>query len=192
MAILRPVDTREQGRTASFAIGKLGRSTLATSGGGVDHGGMWIDDRGSEVLTLGECRRLLAVAAKQSRLGHLGMAEDGAPVVLPVNFVTDGPDLVIRIGDALMAEVLEAGQVALQVDDAEAEQPWSVLVRGPAIEVPAGWHGADDLVPRVAEPGHRMVRIRADRVSGRRLGRVAETGPPHARRPLRAGSLGPR
>lgn len=131
---------------------------------------MWIDERGSEVLDLPECRRLLALGAKQGRLGHLGVAEEGAPLVLPVNYQVHGPDLVVRIGEGLFGNVERAGQISLQVDDGDSKPPWSVLVRGLAIEEDASWAGAEAPVPAVTDAGHRFVRIRADRVTGRRLG----------------------
>ncbi len=140
-------------------------------------GSMWIDERGSEVLNLGECRRLLAMAAKQGRPGHLGIAQDGAPLVLPVNYMVDGPDPVMRIGEGLMERVQRAALVALEVDDPDDQRPWSVLVRGLAIEESGSPVWADALVPRVTEPGGRMVRIRADVVTGRRLGAAPATTP---------------
>ena len=66
---------------------------------------MWIDDRGSEVLSLGECRRLLAVGAKTGLHGHLGIAKEGAPLILPVDFTTDGSDVVVRVGDHVFGQI---------------------------------------------------------------------------------------
>jgi hypothetical protein len=131
---------------------------------------MWIDERGSEVLDVPECRRLLAVGAKQGRLGHLGIGAEGGPLVVPVNYRVYGPDLVIRIGEGLFGHVEQAGQVSLEVDDGDSTPPWSVLVRGLAIEETAAEAGADPPVPAVADAGRRFIRIRADRVTGRRLG----------------------
>ena len=76
---------------------------------------MWIDDRGSEVLTLPECHRLLAIGAKEHRHGHLGVPKDGAPLVLPVDYAVHGPDVVLRIGEGLFHQV-DARLVAFQVD----------------------------------------------------------------------------
>jgi hypothetical protein len=145
---------------------------------------MWIDERGSEVLGLAECRRLMALAAKQGRTGHLGIPQDGAPLVLPINFGVHGPDLVVRIGDGLFDRVGHARLVALQVDDSDAERPWSVLVRGQAIEEGPSWPGADAFLPQVAEPGRRIIRIRADVVTGRRLGSAPAKRPPEPGAPL--------
>lgn len=130
---------------------------------------MWIDERGSEILALAECRHLIALGAKQGLLGHLGVPQEGAPLVLPINYEVHGLDPVIRIGTGLFAEVSTARLVALEVEGEDAGRPWSVLVRGEAVEETAEWIGAHPMTPRVAEPGHHIVRIRADVVTGRRL-----------------------
>jgi Pyridoxamine 5'-phosphate oxidase len=136
---------------------------------------MWIDERGSEVLPLAECRHLLALGAKQGLVGHLGVPQDGAPLVLPVNFEVHGLDPVIRIGAGLFSEVSSARLVALEVDGTESGRSWSVLVRGEAAEESAAWVAAHPVTPQVADPGHHTVRIRADVVTGRRL----MSGSPH-------------
>ena len=138
---------------------------------------MWIDDRGSEVLELPECQRLLAVAAKARRYGHLGISQSDAPLVLPVDFAVHGPDVLVRVGENLFGRML-GGLVAFEVDGTESDlgqgnngsaRAWSVLVRGLAIEEDDSLLGGHLPAPRVAEPGHRLIRIRADVVTGRRL-----------------------
>ncbi len=130
---------------------------------------MWIDERGSVVLDSGESHRLLALGAKQGIHGHLGIPEERAPLVLPVNYVVHGADLVIRIGEGLFERVERAGLVAFQVDGVDAGRPWSVLVRGLATEEDR--QGPDTAVPlpEVTDPGRRIVRIRADVITGRQL-----------------------
>ncbi len=136
---------------------------------------MWLDERGSEVLTLPECRRLLASAAEEQRHGHLGIGTSGAPVVVPVNFVVHGPDVLVLVGEGLFSRM--TGQlVAFQVDGAasgarapEDDAPWSVLLRGPALEESQELTEAEWLRPEVSSPGHRLVRIRGDAISGRQL-----------------------
>jgi uncharacterized protein len=130
---------------------------------------MWIDERGSEVLVLAECRHLLALGAKLGLLAHLGVGQQGAPLVLPVNYEVHGLDPVMRIGTGLFAEVSSARLVALEVDGTDAGRRWSVLVRGEAVEETAEWISAHPMHPLVAEPGHHIVRVRADVVTGRRL-----------------------
>jgi hypothetical protein len=131
---------------------------------------MWIDERGSEVLPLGECRRLLALGAKRGVVAHLGVGRPcAAPLVLPVNYAVDHVDLLIRIGDGLLDEILAVGVAALEVDATEHGRPWSVLVRGAALEEPGGHTASAGPTPLVADPGHHAVRIRTDQVTGRRL-----------------------
>ena len=110
---------------------------------------MWIDDRGSEVLPVSECR-------------------------LPVDYTVDGSDVVLRIGDHVFSEAFHE-LVAFQVDNAGNHAGagdkgrWSVLVRG-LLTDPIAHETAIALPqPRVAEPGQHLVRMRADVVTGRRL-----------------------
>lgn len=139
---------------------------------------MWIDERGSEVLELPECRRLLALGAREGRHGHLGIADDVAPTVLPVNYAMHDLDIVILVGEGLFQRIDEQ-LVAFQVDGITRAgslglhevTPWSVLVQGLAMEEPVLAVGRQDPVVEVAEPGHRVIRIRTDVVTGRRLGR---------------------
>ncbi|HVA08760.1 MAG TPA: pyridoxamine 5'-phosphate oxidase family protein [Acidimicrobiales bacterium] len=144
---------------------------------------MWIDDHGSEVLALPECRRLLAVGAIEHRHGHLGVPQDGAPLVLPVDYAMHGPDVVLRIGEGLFRQV-DARLVSFQVDGVtqmsgvEGDQSklvWSVLVQGLAIEDRQNVPMTHVPLPEVIEPGERVVRIRADVITGRRF----PTAPAH-------------
>jgi len=148
---------------------------------------MWIDDRGSEILPVSECRRLLALGAKLGLHGHVGIAQEGAPLVLPVDYAADGSDVILQVGEHLFAR-LDGRLVAFQVDQSgngkgsdgsDTEGRWSVLVRGLVTDVgdrPAGLHQPH---PRVAEPGHRVIRVRGDVVTGRRL-RDPRDGAPKA------------
>lgn len=142
---------------------------------------MWIDDRGSEVLLVPECRRLLALGAKIGLHGHLAIAKEGAPLVLPVDYTVDGSDVVLRIGDHAFSEAYHE-LVAFQVDNAGGhegaggEGRWSVLVRG-LLTDPVPHETAIALPqPRVAEPGQHLVRMRGDVVTGRRLRRPQGEG----------------
>lgn len=153
---------------------------------------MWIDERGSEVLGLLECRRLLALGAKEGRHGHVGLPDEAGPVVLPVNYAMHGPDVVLLVGDGLFARMAGA-HVSFQVDGITPPRPfmgeadrqhWSVLVRGLAIEDAAKAVDGHVPVPEIMAPGHRVVRVRADMVSGRRFRMVvsSDVGPVATRR----------
>lgn len=123
-----------------------------------------------------ECRRLLAVAAKERRHGHLGVPKDAAPLVLPLDFAVHGSDVVLRIGEGLFHQV-DARLVAFQVDgvtqtggvEGEESETWSVLVQGLAMEDGQNVPTTHVPHPEVIEPGERVVRIRADLVTGRRF-----------------------
>jgi nitroimidazol reductase NimA-like FMN-containing flavoprotein (pyridoxamine 5'-phosphate oxidase superfamily) len=138
---------------------------------------MWIDERGSEVLLLPECRRLLALAAKQHRHGHLGIPTDTAPVVLPLDFGIHDDHVILRVGEGVFGQI-NGKLVAFQVDnsaaglswaDVDPEGRWSVLVRGLATEIEVGSVSDHLPEPQVGEPGHRIVQVRADVVTGRRI-----------------------
>jgi uncharacterized protein len=134
---------------------------------------MWVDERGSDVLALPECRQLLAVGAAQHRLGHLGITGDGAPTILPLDYAVDGPDVLIRVGEGVFENVV--GQlVAFEVDAVDEDPPWSVLVRGLALSEQAETVSGPLPSPRVSRPGRKMIRIRSDAVTGRRLGRWSD------------------
>ena len=130
---------------------------------------MWIDERGSEVLELPECRRLLSFGAKIGLHGHLGINESPSPLVLPVNYGVAGHDVVINVGEGIFGKVGHANMVAFQVDGVEGDRYWSVLVRGLAIEVDEDEIRREVSHLQIATPGRRFVRIRSDVVTGRRL-----------------------
>ncbi len=138
---------------------------------------MWIDGRGSEVLSGPECHRLLAQGAKERRHGHLGIPQQGAPLVLPLDYAVYGPDVVVRIGEGLFHE-LESRLVAFQVDGVtpapapntdEPDKVWSVLAQGLATEDAELTSMARLPQPEVVSPGDRLVRIRVDVLTGRRF-----------------------
>jgi hypothetical protein len=143
----------------------------------LNNGRMWIDERGSEVLPLSECRRLLALAAKEHRHGHLGIPTEDAPLVLPLDFGVHDDHVILQVGEGLLGRV-DGQLVAFQVDnstvgpswsDVDPEGRWSVLLRGLATEIEVGSVSNDLPEPRIAEPGHRIVQVRADVVTGRRI-----------------------
>jgi hypothetical protein len=151
---------------------------------------MWIDQRGSEILTRAECLRLLAVAGHAGAVGRVAAGTGSAPLVHPVNFSYDGGQVLVRLGDGTMAEHLRGQLVAFEVDALDVGDEgqdgtghgWSVLVRGLATAV------RDDMIgpapahqlprPLVPVAGAQLYAIRPDVVSGRRF-------------PLRAGDVGP-
>jgi len=134
---------------------------------------MWIDQRGSEVLTVPECHRLLAVAAKEGGIGRLGVSGEGAPIVVPVNFAVHDRQVLIRVGSGALADSVSGRLVAFETDDLDrvSGQAWSVLVRGLASRAePTDPSGPGHLPrPLVPIPGDTILVVRPDVVSGRRF-----------------------
>ena len=125
---------------------------------------------GLVVLGRAECEELL----RHHSLGRIGFVVDGWPVVLPVNYVMDGDDIVLRTDPAtkLAAGTHWSVPVVLEVDAALTffEPGWSVLAHGIAVEVrdekerrrlprPApravGGGHPEPVDPHPRRPGHR-------------------------------------
>jgi uncharacterized protein len=135
---------------------------------------MWTDQRGSELLFLAECRRLLASAAKEGLTGRLGISTQQAPIIQPVNFAYHHNQIVVRLGSGHMADIISGALVAFEVDhvDHEAQTAWSVLVRGLAtpLEGSEGRAAAKFApTPLVPAPGDAVFVVRLDVVTGRRF-----------------------
>ena len=89
------------------------------------------DHAGLEMLPLDECLRLLASVP----VGRVGLHADGEVVVLPVNHVVDGQDVIFRTAPGSKLSAAEAQSlVVFEADhyDPESRTGWSVLVNGHA------------------------------------------------------------
>ena len=159
--------------------GGLGLLALSSSGAMRDHRIMWIDQRGSEVLTVPECHRLLAVAAQKGGIGRLAVGGNGAPIVVPVNFAVHDRQVLIRIGTGTLAASAIGHLVAFEADEVDriTRQAWSVLVRGLARTAePADLFDPSHLPhPLAPRPGNTMLVVRPDVVSGRRFALKVDT-----------------
>lgn len=133
----------------------------------VDHGGV-------TVLTAEECDRLL----DETPVGRVAFVADGDPVILPVAYRFHRGSIVFRTarGEKLEAAARRA-PVAFEIDgwDASGATGWSVLVKGVSEEVV----DPDDieelktlgLRPWTGAVDRRLwVRIRAEEITGRRVG----------------------
>lgn len=147
---------------------------------------MWIDQRGSEIIERPEALRLLSVAATRRDHGRLGVTivgnPDEAPLVVPVDFVVDDHRVLVRLGPGRLCELTVGRLVAFEVDEVDRSggTAWSILVRGLASELTVDDVAAlGDAVPApsVPDPGHRIVAIRLDAVTGRRF-TVSPAEPP--------------
>jgi hypothetical protein len=135
---------------------------------------MWTDDRGSELLPLADCMRLLATAAKKGSTGRLGISTAQAPIIQPVNFTYHDRRIVIRLGSGHLVDTISGALVAFEVDDVDrdAHTAWSVLVRGLATPLEESERQAIAGVtptPLVPSPGDMIFVVRLDVVTGRRF-----------------------
>src|SRR3974377_461078 len=118
----------------------------------VDAQSMWIDQRGSEVLPLPECVRLLALASKNCMIALL----------------------LLRVGEGQMARLAPGAFVAFEVDnvDQSTRRAWSVVVRGLASRIPRQEHRNRTTIepaPLVPSPGDIDLTIRLYWITVRRF-----------------------
>jgi uncharacterized protein len=139
------------------------------------------DRAGLEILHLGDCFLLLGSVP----LGRLGFVAGGEVVILPVNFVVDGQDVVFRTAAGSKLSAVEVGHyVGFEADsyDETTGTGWSVVVNGLAEIVES-----EDEAARLdtlglsswggAATGRVWVRIRPTSITGRRIpvGEATET-----------------
>jgi nitroimidazol reductase NimA-like FMN-containing flavoprotein (pyridoxamine 5'-phosphate oxidase superfamily) len=116
------------------------------------------------------------------RIGRLAFADRGWPVVLPVNYAYEEPNLVIRTGPGAKLESTPLTAVAFEIDDADPEGTWgwSVMVQGPAFDITDEGDAYSQrlrLAPvRPWAPGERLhwLKVSAVHVGGRFFGAVPE------------------
>ncbi len=87
------------------------------------------DRAGLEILHLGDCFLLL----ESVPLGRIGFVAGGEVVILPVNFLVDGQDVVFRTAAGSKLSAVEVGHyVGFEADsyDAASGAGWSVVVNG--------------------------------------------------------------
>lgn len=87
------------------------------------------DHAGLEVLPFDSCLQLLAAVS----VGRVGFIAGGEVLVLPVNFVMDGQDVVFRTASgSKVAGAEEGSAVAFEADNYDdiTWSGWSVLVSG--------------------------------------------------------------
>ena len=131
------------------------------------------DHSGLQVIPEDECLQLLAGAT----LGRVALSVCALPVVLPVNFVMDHGDVVLRTGSGTKLHAALAGSVvAFEVDayDPVYHTGWSVLLTGVAkvVVLPAELDRLKQLPLRPWAPGERdhFIRIARHVVTGRSIG----------------------
>ena len=132
-----------------------------------------LDHAGLEILTVDECRQLLAEAG----VGRLAFVERGEPTILPVNIGMWEHKVVFSTAEGSKLDAALMRQpVAIEVDgiDAVTHSGWSVLAKGVADLVDDGREidALDRLsVQAWVRPGvpKRWVAVRIDELTGRRI-----------------------
>jgi nitroimidazol reductase NimA-like FMN-containing flavoprotein (pyridoxamine 5'-phosphate oxidase superfamily) len=129
------------------------------------------DHAGLEILPFDVCLRLLASVS----VGRIGFFADGEMVILPVNHVVDGQDLVFRTARGSKLSAAEGRDlVTFEADefDEQTRSGWSVVVTGRAEVIYEDAEiqrlsrlGLHSWVTAVERP--LWIRIRANAVSGR-------------------------
>lgn len=140
-----------------------------------------IDHAGLEILSFADCLRLLGSVP----VGRVGFLADGEVVILPVNHLMDGPDVVFRTrAGSKLSSVGSKNLVGFEADsyDPRAHCGWSVVLSG-FTEVVED----DDEIERLSELGLESwagavgedaswIRIRPTSVTGRRTRAAASPG----------------
>jgi nitroimidazol reductase NimA-like FMN-containing flavoprotein (pyridoxamine 5'-phosphate oxidase superfamily) len=143
---------------------------------------MTYDQRGSELLSEEECKKLLASAGASGQTGRLAIAREGSPYLIPVNFSYYEGTILIRLGPGFAAHHLDGANVSFEIDDAEpyGRKGWSVLVEGHATLKPyqeTARLGRNIPHPIVVSPGVRVFSLRPETISGRCISPVQESQP---------------
>lgn len=129
------------------------------------------DHAGLEILPFADCLRLLGSVP----LGRVGFFVDGEIVILPVNHIVDGQDVIFRTATgSKLSNVGSRKLVGFEADsyDARTHSGWSVVVSGFTEVVES-----DEEIQRLTDLGLRpwvsaedktyWIRIRPTSITGR-------------------------
>jgi len=132
---------------------------------------MSVTDDGATILPVHECWDLLAGVT----LGRLVTSVDGRPEIFPVNYVVQRRTVLFRTaeGTKLVSTAIN-NHVLFEVDDHDAAQGWSVIVKGVARSLRTQEEIEDaeraQVLPWTAsEKKTHYVRIKPEVVTGRRF-----------------------
>ena len=142
------------------------------------------DSGGLDVLDRDECYRLLA----QEQVGRLGIVAAGRPLILPVNFGLDESAIVFRTAPGTKVQAGPRAPACFQVDRfaTDTRSGWSVLASGDLHTVDSfqhtTWSRLQDLEVDPWADGARplWMRLRVERISGRRIGPASSPAQPEA------------
>lgn len=123
-------------------------------------------------LSTEECHRLL----ETNHFGRLGMTVGHQPTVIPVNYILDGNDIVVRTDAGSTIHGVVGRRVAFEIDgiDQFNHSGWSVIAIGDAQLITDGALDRARHLPLSSyEPGAKdlWVRLAAPAVTGRRIAR---------------------
>lgn len=127
----------------------------------------WITGRIQEI-DHDECLELL----RSQKVGRIAFADEKGPDVLPVNFVTDGPDVLIATTSyGVIGRSATNTHVAFEVDEIDefTQSGWSVVVRGTAVRESPFEAPSDRPQPWAEGTRTLLLRIRPDAMTGRRV-----------------------
>ena len=125
------------------------------------------EDRSFEELDREECIAFLST----KRVGRVAVVvDDGAPLVVPVNYAVEGESVVFRTGPGSKLAGIRTQPVSFQVDDSDPYRRagWSVLVRGVAFEIEER-DALEDPEPWAPGEKAHWVRVLPMEISGRRV-----------------------
>ena len=125
-------------------------------------------DQGLEVLSPGECYRLLRLRS----LGRVGLVVNGEPLVYPVRYRLVKGSVLFRAAAGTTLSAGTAGAlVTFEADwfDDQAHQGWSVLAVGRALAVDADAPAGSGLRRPWAAGPHHLVQITPGAITGRRI-----------------------
>ncbi|HET8957515.1 MAG TPA: pyridoxamine 5'-phosphate oxidase family protein [Microcella sp.] len=128
------------------------------------------------VMTVDECWQRL----RDATLGRIAVSAAGVIDIFPVNFVVDEQRrLLFRTAPGTkLLELAINDRVAFEVDDHDATDAWSVVLKGRAerVEKQSDIDRAEalGLAPWIPTLKYRWVRIHPDEITGRRFERRPE------------------
>ena len=133
-----------------------------------------IDPRsGLDIINRDDCLALL----RDDIVGRVGIVAHGSPLVLPVNYVMDGDDVVFRTAEGSKLFAAGRAPACFEIDgfDRVARTGWSVVVRGRLEELTA-WQQKDldhvqaiGVTPWTPEGRDHWMRIVPSQITGRRI-----------------------
>jgi nitroimidazol reductase NimA-like FMN-containing flavoprotein (pyridoxamine 5'-phosphate oxidase superfamily) len=127
-----------------------------------------------QVLSDEQCMTRLS----RQPIGRVSVTKDALPVIVPVNFVTDGTSVIFRTTThGLLARACDSNVIAFEVDDfsPSADAGWSVLIVGVARLLTASDHLRAltlGLATAAGDDCDQFIQLRIERISGREIAAV--------------------